>query len=135
MRYAISYVSTIELKLGHAQLKTLLQDATDHNNSEDITGLLLCSEGNFFQLIEGEEEKIKELYSRIESDDRHKNIIKFLEQPVNLPAYDGYLSRFVTDEGLYKDEKLKQYLHYIEVLDPESRRAVKRVLQAMIPLS
>src|SRR5690606_35525815 len=102
---------TIEQNISHVQLKTLLQESTDHNNSEDITGLLLCSEGNFFQLIEGEEDKIKELFSRIENDDRHKNIIKFLEQPVHLPAYDGYLSRFVTEAGLYKDEKVKQYLH------------------------
>lgn len=133
MRYAISYVSTIDLNLGHDQLKILLEESTHYNNTEDITGLLLCSEGNFFQLIEGDEAKVKDLYQRIANDTRHNDIIKYLEQPVHLPAYDGYISRFVTEEGLYNDSRLIQYLHYIEVLDPKARAAVKRVLEAMIP--
>ena len=68
MRYAISYVSTIEQNISHVQLKTLLQESTDHNNSEDITGLLLCSEGNFFELIV--------LVSRINQKNEGKAIIK-----------------------------------------------------------
>lgn len=132
MRYAISYVSTANAKLSSNDVKGLLDKIEADNNKKDITGILLSSETNFFQLLEGEEHIIKDLYSHIKLDPRHKNIIKFIDQPVNIAAYDGYLSRIVTDGNRHNGKNLKHYLHYIEVLDKESRIAVKRVIQAIM---
>ncbi len=132
MRYAISYVSTVTTNIDKEAIKYLIENSAEHNNVRDISGILLCSEGNFFQLLEGEEVKVKELFSLIEKDLRHNNIIKFLEKPISRTAYDGYISEVITEKKLYNGSELKNYLHYIEVLDPESRKAVKRVIEAMI---
>lgn len=92
---------------------------------------LSASESNFFQLHEGEERAVKELNSNIKEDPRHKNVIKFLEKPITRPAYDGYICQLVTDSQKYDQATLKNYLHHIEVLDPESQKAVKRVIEVV----
>lgn len=58
MRYAYSYVSTAKSSLTENDLKHLLETAIKKNNSQNITVVLLCSDSNFFQLIEGEEKKV-----------------------------------------------------------------------------
>jgi len=54
MRYAIVYVSTASNELKDEEIQNILSSSNTWNNKNDITGLLLFSEGNFFQIIEGE---------------------------------------------------------------------------------
>lgn len=131
MRYAISYVSTANHDLSEDEVAKLFEQVNDFNNSNDITGVLLYAETNFFQLLEGEENAIKTVYSRIEKDSRHNNIIKFVEKPVDIPAFDGYISRFVTATSKLDSSNLKTYIHHVEVLDPGARKSVERVLQSI----
>lgn len=132
MRYALSYVRTASLSFPRKNIKVLLEEITNYNNNHGITGILLFSDGNFFQLFEGEEIKVRELYAQIEKDSRHTNVIKFLEKRVTLPSYDGYNCEIITGNTKYNGSKLENYLHYIEVLDPHSQKAVKRVMEAII---
>lgn len=132
MRYAISYISTADINLNDQGVDDIMKETNIFNQSMDITGILLYNEMNFFQLIEGEKQIVEELYKKIIKDPRHKNIIKFLEKPViNLP-FDGYLTDFITDTKKCDESKLKFYLHYIEVLNPESQNALKKVMQLML---
>lgn len=55
MRYAISYVSTAKKSLSETEIRQILNDSENNNNKQNITGLLLYSEGNFFQIIEGDQ--------------------------------------------------------------------------------
>lgn len=132
MRYAISYVSTADQNLSPKEVRDLLKKIAIDNNAKQITGILLSSETNFFQLIEGEKEQVKILYAGIEKDRRHNNLIKILEKAVFLPAYDGFTCEVVTDKSRHDSSKLKSYLHYIEVLDSASQKAVKRVIEAIL---
>lgn len=131
MRYAISYVSSANPNLNEEDIANLFEQVNKFNNSHDITGVLLYAETNFFQLIEGEEEVVKSLYSQIEKDSRHNNIIKFVDKPVEKPAFDGYISRFVTDTSKLDSSNLDTYLRHVEVLGPSARKAVERVLQSI----
>lgn len=72
------------------------------------------------------------MYEKIEQDLRHNNIIKILEKPVFETAFDGYLTDFITDTKKYNESQLKHYLHYIEVLDPEAEKGIKRVIEVML---
>lgn len=132
MRYIISYVSTADPNLSPEGVKDLFENATDYNNSQNITGILLYSENNFFQLLEGEEYKLKKLYSKIEKDPRHKNLIKFLEKPATRPACNGYVNSIITTEEELDDSQLNNYLQHLQVLDPESQKAVRRVMEAIL---
>lgn len=132
MRYAISYLSTANIKLQDQEVTDIMNETMVFNRDHDITGILLYNEQNFFQLLEGEKQIIIDLYNRIAEDHRHHDIIKFLDMEVFHPPYDGYLSDFITDHTRCDETKLKYYLHYIEVLNPKSQKAIKRVLELMM---
>lgn len=132
MRYAISYVSTANPELRDHSISDIMAKTNEFNKSRDITGILLYNERSFFQLIEGEKNIIEDLYRKITEDSRHHDIIKFLEKPVSRLPFDGYMTDFITDTKRFKEAKLKNYLHYIEVLNPESQIALKRVMELMM---
>lgn len=132
MRYIISYVSDADPNLKPEDISDLLEKTLKFNTSQDINGFLLFTENNFFQLIEGDEEKIKELYFRIENDTRHTNIIKFIEKPVSTFTGGGYICEDITGSTASEESQLEKFLPTIEKLDPSSKTAVKRVFEAVI---
>ena len=71
--YHLVYESQALVPLTAAELTALLQQARAHNQQAHITGLLLHTpEGRFFQILEGEDADVRELYyQHILSDPRH----------------------------------------------------------------
>lgn len=80
MLLSILYVSAATRLLSEEELASLLRAAREHNARHGITGLLLHSDGNFMQLLEGPEAVVSELYARIERDPRHHMLITVLEE-------------------------------------------------------
>ena len=132
MRYAISYVSTAERSLSETEIRQILNDSEVNNNKQNITGLLLYSEGNFFQIIEGDQKQIVQLYDTIEDDSRHFNVIKLFGKEINKESFDGYKSDFISEDARYSSARLKNYEHYLEVLDKPTKNAVANILKAFI---
>jgi len=132
MRYAISYVSTASRNLEEEKIENILRISEENNNKNNVTGLLLFSEGNFFQIVEGRKEDITELYKKIEKDPRHHNIIKLFEKRIHKEAFDGYKSDFISENTRYNSSRLNNYEKYIEVLDEPLQRAVSNILKAFI---
>ncbi|MCP9198465.1 BLUF domain-containing protein [Gramella sp. GC03-9] len=132
MRYAISYVSTATKSLNNQEIENILKNAEVYNNQNDITGLLLYSEGNFFQIIEGETEKVNFLYKKILNDYRHKDIIQLFKKPIKKESFDGYKSDFISEDARYNISRLQNYQHYIEVLDKPTQKAVSNILRAFL---
>lgn len=132
MRHAISYVSTAHIDLQEQEVNVIMNQTNKFNKTRNISGILLYNDRNFFQLIEGDKKTIEDLYEKIIKDSRHQNIIKFLDKAVSKPPFDGYLTDFITDTKKYDEAKFKKYLHYIEVLSPESQKALKRVIELMM---
>ncbi len=52
-------------------LDGILQSARRNNQALGITGLLLYIDGGFLQVLEGEEEAVHRIYTRIRADNRH----------------------------------------------------------------
>ena len=48
MRYAIAYVSTAHIDLQEEELERIMVKANEYNNANEITGILLYNERNFF---------------------------------------------------------------------------------------
>ncbi len=132
MRYAISYVSTASPKLSEDGIEEILTRSEDKNNKKGITGLLLFSEGNFFQIIEGEEMRVKSLFQTIKEDQRHHNLIKLFEKPIKKDSFDGYKCDFISENARFDISRLRNYQHYIEVLDNQTKQAVTGILEAFI---
>ncbi len=60
--------------LSHDDLFLLLSQSRKNNQKLNVTGILLYSCRRFVQLLEGEEQVVQELYSKIKTDIRHKDI-------------------------------------------------------------
>jgi hypothetical protein len=75
MNYII-YVSTSTRLYNNDELADLLSKSRINNAKANITGMLLYSMGTFFQVLEGEEEKLTALYEKIKKDERHRGLIK-----------------------------------------------------------
>jgi hypothetical protein len=112
----IIYVST-SVKLMHEnQLLDILHNSRLHNAALNISGVLLYSDGMFIQVLEGKDTVIDALYARIQADQRHKNIITIIDEPIIEKSFGQWLMGFaVTDSK--KTEKLLGYLRSINELD------------------
>ena len=72
--YQLIYFSSAKAELTEAALRKLLARSQSRNSKKGITGLLLHSGGNIIQIIEGEKSKVEDLFLKIQSDPRHKNV-------------------------------------------------------------
>lgn len=77
--YNLLYTSSSTMETDHEVLNQILQTARVNNQQLGVTGMLLYSEGSFVQLLEGEEEKVKEIFDKISQDPRHYNIEVVIE--------------------------------------------------------
>jgi len=76
--YSLLYVSSATTLFSKEELLALLKLARERNAAADITGMLLYKDGNFMQLLEGEEAGVKALYVKISGDRRHKGTVILL---------------------------------------------------------
>lgn len=98
------------------QLFDILHNSRQHNAALNISGVLLYSEGTFIQVLEGRDGVIDALYSRIQADQRHKNVMKLIDEPITEKSFAQWLMGFaVTD--VEKTDKLVGYLRSISELD------------------
>lgn len=72
--HQIIYISTAESSLTEDALLLLLSESQKRNSAKEITGLLLHSDGNIIQIIEGPEDAAKALYTKIAKDKRHRGV-------------------------------------------------------------
>lgn len=68
----LMYVSSARRKLAPADLAELLTRARAKNSRLGITGMLLYKAGLFLQVLEGDSDRVRELYDTIARDDRHR---------------------------------------------------------------
>ena len=60
----------------------LLEHARRNNEKAGVTGMLLYKDGNFMQVLEGEERVVQALSAKIGRDPRHEKMVTLLEGPL-----------------------------------------------------
>jgi len=76
------YASAATRLFEAAELTALLQAARKNNDGAGLTGMLLYTEGSFFQVLEGVPDAVEALYARIELDKRHEQVTKILSEAI-----------------------------------------------------
>jgi adenylate cyclase len=71
----IKYVSRFSSDMSQADIDALVEQASRKNKKLEITGILVASGNLFFQIIEGPAKHIDQLYTSIENDKRHHNVL------------------------------------------------------------
>jgi Sensors of blue-light using FAD len=76
------YVSSATVPFTQAALLALLEISRRKNESVGLSGMLLFRDGNFMQVLEGEEAVVNNAYARISKDPRHEGLITMLNGPI-----------------------------------------------------
>ena len=71
----IKYISRFAKPLTNEDVDEIARVAVEKNEASDVTGALMVTGGIFFQVIEGPREAIDDLWSRLQKDPRHKEIL------------------------------------------------------------
>lgn len=104
MLYHLGYVSTETSHFTPAELKTLLSQASDRNQSNDLTGLLLHRDDSFFQVLEGTQEHVLQVFSSIQRDRRHHRIELLFQGPLAEREFGDWRMGFVDLDGIDVDQ-------------------------------
>ncbi len=78
--HTIVYLSAATWLYSQSEMLDILTTSRKNNTALDVTGLLIYHEGSIFQILEGDEEVIQNLFDKISGDKRHKRIIKIQDE-------------------------------------------------------
>ncbi len=88
------YSSAATREFCPAELAELLKKAREFNSLHELTGMLLYSEGSFFQVLEGPEDVVAGLYEKIDSDKRHEQVTKIIVEPIHKRSFSEWTMGF-----------------------------------------
>jgi hypothetical protein len=88
--FRIIYLSSAIEMFTDEEINNLLQISRANNEQKNITGLLLYSEGNFIQILEGSKEDVMDTFEKIKLDTRHKNIIIIVNEETESRTFSDW---------------------------------------------
>lgn len=92
----VAYISSAIVPISDAELDILLLKARTRNRVTGITGLLFYLDGNFLQVLEGEDPALEDTYQRIRFDPRHHNLIKMADDEIGTRSFADFEMGFRT---------------------------------------
>src|SRR5574343_1452728 len=96
------YVSSATSLFSKAELLELLTQSRIKNSALGITGMLLYKDGNFMQMLEGEDKAVRQLFETIRNDPRHHDSIVLIEEPAETAYFPDWSMGFrdLSDKSL-----------------------------------
>ena len=73
--FFLVYLSAAVTWFSGKELRDMLATCRANNSRDGITGMLLYKDGNFMQVLEGEETAVRALLHRISGDLRHRSLV------------------------------------------------------------
>ncbi len=76
--FYLCYQSTSKVPIDQKLINNILEISKMNNRQSNVTGMLLINNDIFFQILEGEEESVEKLFTKIQSDNRHTSVHRLL---------------------------------------------------------
>lgn len=92
--YQVVYISTAKREYSKHELAEILAVSRRNNTRDGITGVLCYHGGTFFQMLEGDEERVHAVMERVDRDARHFGVTVLLEQHVASRAMPDWSMAF-----------------------------------------
>ena len=86
----VIYLSSATKPISDEEISLLLTVSRKRNLENNITGLLLYADGNFIQIIEGNELDVNLLFDKIQKDSRHKNVITVVNEKIKKRSFSDW---------------------------------------------
>lgn len=126
--YHVLYRSRATHVPTEADLQALLEWSRTYNAQRQITGLLLYSDGWFVQLLEGSEAAVQALYTRIQADSRHTQVVSLSDGPSPQRWFADWHMAFSQLDAL----ELQQLLRVVETQNPPLSPIMDPHLQTLL---
>ena len=81
-------------------LKDIIASSKKNNPEEDITGCLLSGSNSFLQLLEGPEDFVDTLYSKIRKDNRHGNVVTLCDEKIDQRLFLSWSMKLAPFENM-----------------------------------
>jgi hypothetical protein len=91
------YSSTAIRPLAKSDLENILSTARLRNLQEQVTGLLLFTNGKFTQYLEGPKAGVLAIFEIIKTSSLHQDIVEISRQPVERREYGDWSMAFLAD--------------------------------------
>lgn len=112
--HQVIYISTANPELTEDALLELLSGSQKRNASRKITGLLLHSDGNIIQVIEGPEPAAKALYDKISGDSRHRGVTLISSKSIEKRDFPEFKMGFKRARSIDFKEQLPGFTDVVE---------------------
>ncbi len=130
--YTICYFSKVAPDLTDEEIQEIFDHTYHQNNEKGVCGILLHTMGNFFQVLEGDEAYLTDLYeNRIKTDPRHHSIFEVIHKSGSDPVFTTYNSRFQTIDNSDQLNEVKKYLQKHAIRSSTSDK-LARLLKSFI---
>jgi hypothetical protein len=128
----IIYASAATTPINQADLLKMLERSREKNARLGITGILLHSEGSFFQVLEGKEDAVENIFETIQHDQRHVNITVIIRETIAKRAFPEWSMAFAnaTNEQLKEIEGLNDFFQGGSCLADIDEGRAKKILKA-----
>ncbi|MCO6051725.1 BLUF domain-containing protein [Mesorhizobium sp. RP14(2022)] len=94
MLHQLLYVSGAIHPMSADDIEGILKTSRRNNSVNAITGMLLYRSEVFLQVLEGPRAAVRKLYSRIETDPRHRNSMVMMERDASDRAFGEWSMGF-----------------------------------------
>lgn len=109
---SLIYVSIRTSQCTDTEIEKILESSKKNNPDWNITGVLLYTSNRFIQYLEGPYDQILELYNRIKTDDRHRNVllINLAKEALEERVFPSWAmgGKAISDEGVKFDTSLSE---------------------------
>jgi len=134
MLKTLCYVSNSNMNFTNKDLDQLFNITKKNNLKLNITGVLIFNNGNFLQIMEGDEKKISNLYLKISLDKKHSNLIKLIEKPITERMFEDYGTGFSVIKDRKKQKPLYDYLDWLKNAEIQSVDKIIHVIEQFCEL-
>jgi hypothetical protein len=90
------YASTATKEFTDADLLQLLSVVRERNEKLALTGMLLHTDNNFFQVLEGEPAVVDEIFKKISQDERHTRVVNIIREPIAKRSFGEWSMGFTS---------------------------------------
>lgn len=96
MDHCIIYFSFAVKPFSEEDISSILEQSRRNNAESGITGMLLYMNESIVQVLEGKQEALESLLSRIKQDVRHKDVVQVFSRPINARLFADWSMGYET---------------------------------------
>jgi len=97
--YSYVYASSARKPFSSQELEELLVEAREYNRSQQVSGMLVYSGGNFMQALEGTRPALDAVLQRVRASRRHGGVLVMIDEPISQRSFGDWDMAFRKIDG------------------------------------